>query len=45
MAIIVSVFGFLNRWNETLGVAIEEEPEKAARSIFGEETWQSGASG
>lgn len=45
MAIIVSVFGFLNRWNETLGVPLEEEPEKSARSILGDKAWQSAISG
>lgn len=39
---VISMFGFLNRWNETLATSLEEEPLKFAERTLSEKGWQQG---
>ena len=37
-----SFFGFLNRWNDTLATALEDEPLAFAAERLGGESWEPG---
>jgi len=39
---IISVFGFLNRWNETLATGLESAPLKLANEILADHGWVAG---
>ncbi|MEP2988198.1 MAG: carboxymuconolactone decarboxylase family protein [Parasphingorhabdus sp.] len=40
LAAVVSIFGFLNRWNDTMGTPLEETPIEFANSRLAESGWQ-----
>jgi alkylhydroperoxidase family enzyme len=39
---VVALFGFLNRWNDTLGTALEAPSEAAATGLLGGRGWDPG---
>ena len=39
---VISLFGFLNRWNDTFGTQLEEEPLKMAEKYLSENGWSIG---
>lgn len=39
---VISMFGFLNRWNDTLATALEEEPIEFAEKNLGASGWTGG---
>ena len=39
---VISMFGFLNRWNDSLATALEDKPFNSASSLFDESQWQAG---
>jgi uncharacterized peroxidase-related enzyme len=39
---VISLFGFLNRWNDSMATDIEEEPLKLAYETYGAERWSPG---
>jgi uncharacterized peroxidase-related enzyme len=42
MVAVISLFGFLNRWNDTLATALEKEPLELAESLLTERGWRAG---
>lgn len=43
LAAVVSLFGFLNRWNASLATPLEDEPLAVARRTLGPHGWAPGA--
>ena len=41
----VALFGYLNRWNDSMATELEEHPSKVARSTIGSIGWQPGKHG
>lgn len=41
----VALFGYLNRWNDSMATELEEPPAKAARKTIGASGWQAGKHG
>lgn len=41
---VIALFGFLNRWNDTLATALEDAPLNATRDVFGAD-WDAGKHG
>ena len=39
---VISMFGFLNRWNDTLATALEDKPFKAADALYTSDQWHPG---
>lgn len=39
---VVAMFGFLNRWNDTMGTPLEALPDDVARQAFGARGWSAG---
>ncbi len=39
---VVSLFGFLNRWNDTMATDLEDEPFEFASGTYGPERWDPG---
>lgn len=39
---VISLFGFLNRWNDTMATDLEEEPHSFASTTYGSERWSPG---
>lgn len=39
---VISLFGFLNRWNDTMATDLEEEPFTFASETYGPERWNPG---
>jgi len=39
---VISLFGFLNRWNDTLGTQLEDIPLDFARANFADRDWSEG---
>lgn len=39
---VVSLFGFLNRWNDTLGTDLEDEPLQFAGETYSPDHWEPG---
>lgn len=39
---VISLFGFLNRWNDTMATDLEEEPFTFASDTYGSEQWNPG---
>ena len=39
---VISMFGFLNRWNDSLATALEDKPFNSASSLFDKSQWQAG---
>ena len=39
---IISLFGFLNRWNDTLATPLEEEPKAVAKDTLSARGWEVG---
>ena len=37
---VIALFGFLNRWNETLATSLEAKPEQLATSALGHQGWK-----
>jgi uncharacterized peroxidase-related enzyme len=42
IAAVVAVFGFLNRWNDTMGTPLEEEPLAAGEKFLAPRGWTAG---
>ena len=42
---IISIFGFLNRWNDTMGTPLEDAPVAFAASHLTDSGWQAGKHG
>lgn len=40
---VISMFGFLNRWNDTLVTGLEDKPFESASALFSNDQWQPGA--
>ena len=41
----VALFGYLNRWNDSMATELEEPPAKVARNTIGASGWQAGKHG
>ena len=41
----VALFGYLNRWNDSMATRLEEHPSKVARNTIGASGWQPGKHG
>ncbi|MBU0600785.1 MAG: carboxymuconolactone decarboxylase family protein [Gammaproteobacteria bacterium] len=39
---VIALFGFFNRWNDSLATTLESEPLETARSVLGATGWQAG---
>ena len=39
---VISLFGYLNRWNDSMGTTIEEGAVESAEKYLGEVGWQKG---
>ncbi len=39
---VISLFGFLNRWNDTMATDLEDEPFRFASETYGERWWTPG---
>lgn len=39
---VISLFGFLNRWNDTMATDLEEEPFSFASTTYGPDRWEPG---
>ncbi len=39
---VISIFGFLNRWNDTMATALEEGPRSFGDRVLGKRGWTSG---
>lgn len=39
---VISMFGFLNRWNDTMATTLEEEPTHFGERVLGDNGWQLG---
>lgn len=39
---VVAMFGFLNRWNDTMGTPLEAPPAEIAQRVLGEQGWDAG---
>ena len=42
IAAVVAVFGFLNRWNDTMGTPLEEEPIEVGKKYLAARGWRVG---
>ena len=42
---VVSLFGFMNRWNDTLGTPLEEEPLEVGAKHLAQRGWTPGKHG
>ncbi|CAN0500136.1 unnamed protein product, partial [Discosporangium mesarthrocarpum] len=42
---VISMFGFLNRWNDTLATTLEEEPIEFAEKNLADKGWSIGKHG
>jgi uncharacterized peroxidase-related enzyme len=42
IAAVVAVFGFLNRWNDTMGTPLEEEPIEVGEKYLAQHGWSAG---
>lgn len=42
---VISLFGFLNRWNATMGTMLEDEPKSFATASLPEDVWEIGGHG
>ena len=45
IAAVVAYFGFLNRWNDTMGTPLEDEPIEVARKFLAPHGWEIGKHG
>ena len=41
----ISLFGYLNRWNDTMATELEELPGKVAADTIGQTGWDAGKHG
>ena len=39
---VIALFGFFNRWNDSLATTLEAEPHEIARQVLGRTGWQPG---
>ena len=39
---VIGMFGFLNRWNDSLATALEDKPFESASALFSADQWQPG---
>lgn len=39
---VISMFGFLNRWNDTLATGLEDKPFESATTLYSPDQWQAG---
>ncbi len=39
---VISMFGFLNRWNDTLATELEDKPLQSASALYSPEQWSPG---
>jgi uncharacterized peroxidase-related enzyme len=42
---VVSLFGFLNRWNDTMATILEQAPREFGQNALGAQGWQAGKHG
>ena len=42
MLAVISLFGFLNRWNDTLATPLESGPTEVAEKLLSERGWEAG---
>lgn len=42
---VISLFGFLNRWNDTMATQLEEPPRQIAEQVLGRHGWNIGKHG
>lgn len=42
IAAVVAVFGFLNRWNDTMGTPLEDEPTEVGKRYLASHGWSTG---
>ncbi|MBK8065397.1 MAG: carboxymuconolactone decarboxylase family protein [Betaproteobacteria bacterium] len=42
---VVAMFGFLNRWNDSLATPLEPVPSRLAEQVLGERGWEAGKHG
>ena len=42
---VISLFGFLNRWNDTMATTLEEAPTAFAKAAFAASDWEAGKHG
>ena len=42
---VISLFGFLNRWNDSMATTLEEPARALAETVFGDHGWQVGKHG
>ena len=39
---VISMFGFLNRWNDSMATPLEDEPYTMAQKLIGDQGWEAG---
>lgn len=39
---VIGLFGFLNKWNDTLATELEDKPFEAASALYSEDQWEAG---
>ncbi len=39
---VVSLFGYLNRWNDSMGTTLEEPAVESGETLIGKERWERG---
>ncbi len=39
---VISMFGFLNRWNDSLATQLEDKPFESATALYAPDQWQAG---
>jgi uncharacterized peroxidase-related enzyme len=39
---VISLFGFMNRWNDTMATPLEQEPQKIGEQYLGSHGWSTG---
>jgi hypothetical protein len=42
MLVVISLFGYLNRWNDSMGITIEEGAVESAEHYLGKTGWKKG---
>ena len=39
---VIALFGYLNRWNDSMGSALEDLPIEAGNNLLGDTDWEVG---
>lgn len=42
MLVVISLFGYLNRWNKSMGTVVETEAIESAEKYLGKHNWKIG---